>query len=256
MHTLALSAPLHWNVEKCGYFHLLIYFFLFFFASGILWAVARHKERRDGFLLLFASIWSDTKFLNIWIFRGQAIVVDKNLFQLAKSVLQSLKNSFPLSNKTMDTSRCSSQFVMSNITKGYEKKRLNPRWEKVCEMAAEQPLWIGMITFSHMKKWVSEKKTMDKKMEETQKRCCFCSHSYFRSLLSDLPRFCKTSAAESLPAEERHTSQMQRCSTHLTSISIFPSWVVWCLRRQRRPHFCSAGATQVSPDLAVRSISL
>lgn len=130
--------------------------FFFFFASGIWWAYAGHKERKVSFLLLFANIWSIAAFH----FQGQAIVVDRNLLQLQKSVLQSLKNSFPLSNKTMDTSWFSSRFVMSNITKGYvgeAEEGLNPRWEQMCEMIAEQTVWIGIITFTHTKKCDSEK---------------------------------------------------------------------------------------------------
>lgn len=133
-----------------------------------------------------------------------------------------------------------------------EKTTLNPLWKQMCEEVAKQTVWIGIITLTQK---LRSKKINKWKNEKPQKGC-FCSHSYFSRLPSDLPGFRKSSAPGSLLAEELHTSQMQRCNTHLTSISIFPSWVVWCLRRQRRPHFYSVGATQVSLDLAMRSISL
>lgn len=185
MHISVLSAALLWNVKKCAIF--IYWFFFIFFASGFRWAVAGHKERKDRFLLLFANIWSKALFHNICHFQGQAVVVVRNLLQLAKSALQFLKNSFPLSNQTMDLSRCSSRFVMSNVTKGYGGNRLNPRWEQMCAMVAQQTVWIGMIIFTHTHtKRESEKNNWWKKCK-TLKRCCFCSHSYFSRLLSDLP---------------------------------------------------------------------
>lgn len=87
-----------------------------------------------------------------------------------------------------------------------------------------------------------------KKKKKSSMHYGFCAHSHSTSLPSDLLHSCKTSGPESLQAEELHTLLMRRRNTHLTSISIFPSSLVWCLLGQQRPHFiqpCHAGVCRL-----------
>lgn len=152
MHNSALSISLLWNVKKS----VIFFYWDFFFFQLYSESSCRTQGKKRQFFLLFANICSKAPFHNIWHFQGQAIVVDRNLLQLAKSVFQFLENSFPLSNKTMDTTRCSFWFVMS-IQRVMGGKILNPRWQQMCEMFAEHTVWISVITFTQTKEQESEK---------------------------------------------------------------------------------------------------
>lgn len=116
---------------------------------------------------------------------------------------------------------------------------------------------VKQISLRLRNQWVGRSyirlKSMDglgqkKKRKKSSMHYGFCAHSRSTSLPSDLLHSCKTSGPESLQAEELHTLLMRRRNTHLTSISIFPSPLVWCLRGQQRPHFtqpCHAGVCRL-----------